>query len=157
MRKAGSTALRDMRSEAGKRVRGRKRIKAGAIAKQIVLRRPKGSKLSRLEFAVDVLGQVTRVSDYPHRQTKRGVSTTINRGKRTLIPHAFIATMASGHKGVFVRQGKARYPIVAPLASRVVDALLHKGEAEGVLERGQRVVSETFARLFPLELGKGAG
>lgn len=155
-RKAGSTALRDMRSEASKRVRGRKRIKAGVVQRSLMLRRPKGTSLARLEWAVDVLGKTQRVSDYPFRATKRGVSVMINKGKRSLLPGAFVATMASGHRGVFVREGKKRLPIDEPLASRVVDALLHKGEAPGVLERGKRVMMEGFERLLPLELNKGA-
>lgn len=155
MRKAGSTALRDMRSEASKRVRARKAIKAGAVGASFILRRPKGSKLTRMVWAVDVMHKVQRVSDYRYRQTKKGVSVAINKGKRSFIESAFVATMKSGHRGVFVRKGKGRLPIVEPLASRVVDALLHKGEAEAVLERGQRVLNDGFARLFPLELDKG--
>ena len=62
--------------------------------------------------------------------------------------------MASGHVGVFRRRGKARLPIEELRGSRPVDALLHKGEAEGVAARGGASFAATFARVLPLEIGK---
>lgn len=157
LRKAGSNALRDMRAEASKRVRTRKRIKAGIVRKALHLRRPRNVDLDGGEWTIDVSGAPVPLSAYPHRQTKRGVSVEVNRGKRTLIPRAFIATMASGHRGVFIRRGAARLPIEERLGSRPVDALLHKGEAEAVATRGARALLATFTRLLPLELGKEQG
>src|SRR5512139_1372286 len=111
LRKAGATALRDMRAEASKRVRARKRIKASYVRKALTMRRARGSDLARLEWAVDVSGDAVPLVAYPARQTKKGVSVEVNRGKRTLLKGAFVATMRSGHKGVFRREGMARLPI----------------------------------------------
>jgi hypothetical protein len=47
----------------------------------------------------------------PSRGKGRGVSYRLP-GGRTRIPNAFIATMRSGHRGVFIRTGKARTPIL---------------------------------------------
>lgn len=159
LRKAGSTALRDMRSEASKRVRTRKRIRAAAVRNALVMRRPRVSarSIDGREWALDVRGKAISLAAYPHRQTKRGVSVEVNRGKRTLIKSAFLATMKSGHRGVFVRTGKERLPIRELLGSRPVDALLHEGEAEAVSSRGQRSFESTFSRLFPIEIAKGTG
>lgn len=154
LKKAGSTALRDMRSEASKRVRTRKRIKPRYITRALTIRRPKGSAIERMKWSVDVSGEPVPLTAYPHRQTKKGVSVEVNRGKRTLIKGAFVATMKSGHKGVFRRRGKARLPIDELRGSRPVDALLHKGEAEAVAARGGRSFSETFQRVLPMEIGK---
>jgi hypothetical protein len=38
---------------------------------------------------------------YPHRQTRKGVSVEVNRGKRTLIKGAFVATMRTGTRASF--------------------------------------------------------
>jgi hypothetical protein len=38
--------------------------------------------------------------------------------------------------------------------ARPLDALLHKGEAQGVAERGGLSFAATFARVLPLEVGK---
>jgi hypothetical protein len=155
LRKAGSTALRDMRSEASKRVRARKRLKAAAVRKALHLRRPRRTTVDGMTFALDVEGKPVPLSAYPHRQTKRGVSVSVNRDKRTLVRSAFIATMSSGHTGVFMRRGPERLPIRELLGSRPVDALLHEGEAEAVAERGARSLRDTFTRLLPVELEKG--
>jgi hypothetical protein len=153
-RKAGSTGLREMRSEASKRVRQRKRIKAGMVGRALHARRPKGGKLNAMVWAVDVRGDKVPLSAYPHRQVKRGVSVEVNRGKRTILKSAFVASAGSGHKGVWLRRGKERLPIRELLGSRPVDALLHKGEADAVQQRGARAFRATFLRVLPLELGK---
>lgn len=157
MRKARSTSLRDMRSEASKRVRSRKRIKAKAVRQALVKRKPKGRDIGDMVWGVDVRGDTVPLAVYPHRQTKKGVSVTVNRGKRTLLKGAFVATMRSGHKGVFMRDSKARLPIRELLGSRPVDALLHQGEASAVTKRGRESFQKTFDRVLPLELEKGDG
>lgn len=154
LRKAGATALRDMRSEGSKRVRARKRISPRYITRAFTLRRAKGSDIGGLEWALDVGGAPVPLVAYPARQTRKGVSVEVNRGKRTLLKGSFIATMASGHKGVFRRTGKARLPIHELLGSRPVDALLHEGEAQAVADRGGRSFGETFLRVLPLEIDK---
>ena len=154
LRKAGSTALRDMRSEASKRIRARKRIKSRYITRAITLRRARGADIAGMEWALDVSGTPVPLVAYPARQTRKGVSVEVNRGKRTLVKHSFIATMKSGHKGVFRRRGTARLPIEELRGSRPVDALLHKGEADAVAERGGRSFGATFVRVLPLEIGK---
>lgn len=154
LRKAGSTALRDMRGEASKRIRARKRIKPSFIRQALTLRRAKGSDITRFEWALEVSGDPVPLVAYPHRQTKKGVVVEVNRGKRTLIAGSFLATMKSGHKGVFKRRGSARLPIDELLGSRPVDALLHEGEADAVAARGGKSFNETFARVLPLEIGK---
>lgn len=157
-RAAASRGLRDMRAEASKRVRNRKRIKARRVREALVLSRPRGSKLDDLEFGVRVRGDPMYVSDYSYRATKRrGVSVQINKGKRSVIPDAFEATMASGHKGVFVRRGVDRLPIDELLASRPVDALLHEGEAQGVQRRGVESWESTFAHRMKVEMDKMSG
>lgn len=154
LRKAGVTALRDMRSEATKRIRQRKRIASKYISRAISMQRAKGSDIQGMLWAVNVSGEPVPLIAYPHRQTKQGVSVEVNRGKRTIVKGSFIATMRSGHEGVFRRRGEARLPIEELRGSRPVDALLHKGEAEGVAERGHRSFASTFTRLLPMEIGK---
>lgn len=155
LKKAGATALRDMRSEASKRIRARKRIRGKYITRAITLSRPKGSDISQLEWAVRLSGEPVPLVAYPHRQTRKGVSVEVNRGKRTLVKGSFVATMKSGHLGVFRRRGTARLPIEELRGSRPVDALLHEGEAQAVADRGGKSFGETFVRVLPLEVGKG--
>lgn len=154
LRKAGSTALRDMRGEASKRIRARKRIKSKYITRALSLKTT-GGDIAGMSWSLNVNGEQVPLIAYPHRQTKRGVSVEVNAGKRTLVQGAFIATMASGHEGVFKRRGKARLPIHELLGSRPVDALLHEGEADAVAARGGQSFAATFTRLLPIEIAKG--
>lgn len=52
--------------------------------------------------AIIVKGKGFPLSAFRPRQTSQGVSVSI-KGRRALIRHAFIATMPSGHTGVFAR------------------------------------------------------
>lgn len=146
--KAGSTARRDMRSEANKVVRALKAIKLSFIKRAITPSKDDGKG----EWGVDVSGEPVPLVAYPHRQTKRGVSVEVNQGKRTVVAGSFVATMKSGHKGVFKRVGAARLPIRELLGSRPLDALMKEGEAQKVAARGGTSFLETFARLLLLEI-----
>ncbi len=155
-RKAVGTSARDMRSTAGKRVRARKRLKVKTVKKALVTRRAKVSTQGISgEWGVDVRSDKVFLADYPHRRLiKGGVSYSVNKGQRSRIKGAFVATMKSGHKGVFVREGKKRLGIREFLASRPADALLHRGEAEAVQERGRESFERTFTRVLPMEIAK---
>jgi len=154
LRKAGATAQRDMKSDASRRIRARKALKVRYISRALSLGRPSGGDVSNFSWALNVSGERVPLIAYPLRQTKKGVSVQINKGKRTLIKRSFVATMKSGHKGVFQRKGKERLPIKELHGSRPVDALLHKGEADGVAQRGSSSFGATFTRVLPLEIGK---
>lgn len=168
LRKAGITALRDMRSEAVKRIRERKAIKPKYISRAITTKRAGGSDIDHMEWSVRLSGEPVPLVAYPLRKVKGktgrrgmgprspgGVSVEVNRGKRTIVRGAFVATMRSGHVGVFRRQSLSRLPIRELLGSRPVDALLHRGESEAVAARGGESLASTFARLLPLEIEAG--
>jgi len=154
LRKAGRTATRDMRAEATKIVRDEKQIKAGRVSRAITTRNPKVSDFP-LAWAIAIDGKPVSLMGYPSRQTRRGVTTSVNRGGgRTLIEHAFIARMKSGHQGVFLRQGKARLPIKERFGSKPQHVLRKPGRAEQVQARGARVLGERFPPLFRVEMAK---
>jgi len=59
-----------------------------------------------------VEGHPVGLINFSARQTKRGVSVLIKKGTgRKVLRTAFIATTKTGYRGVFVREGKERYPI----------------------------------------------
>lgn len=153
-KRAMSTSVRDMRSEANKRVRARKRLKVKLVKKALVVRRPKVTTTGIAgRWGIDVRSDTVRLSDYPHRQLKMGVSASVNKGKRTRLKGAFIANVGT-HSGVFKRKGRARFPIVERLASRPADALLHDGESEAVQLRGRASFFKTYLRVLPLAIAK---
>lgn len=167
LRKAGATVLRDMRSEASKRIKARKRIASKYISRALSLRAETGGDLADLSWALNVSGEPVPLFAYPHRviagktgkrgmgpRSQGGLAVEVNVGKTTILRGAFVATMKSGHVGIFRRRGLARLPIDELLGSRPVDALLHQGESEAIAARGGESFSATFARLLPMEIGK---
>lgn len=83
----------------------------------------------------------------PSRGRGRGVRTK----KGTPLPHAFIATMPSGHRGVFSRAGKSRLPIrqhFGPSVGRVFD-----NHREEIMARGEEVVIAELDRQLDRMLG----
>lgn len=154
LKKAGGDAIRAVRAQATRDVRARKKIKGRRIREAFSLRFPRGSRVEALEWALDVRRVPIPMADYPARQTRKGVSVAINTGKRSLVRSAFLATMKSGHRGVYVREGKKRLPIRELFSSTVFDVLQDSGRAPAVLERGSEVFSSAFARLLPLEIAR---
>lgn len=94
---------------------------------------------------------------YSARQTNKGVTVNVLNGRK-LIAHAFIATMPSGHTGVFIRQGTGRHKRVTKGSKTSWHALPIKelfgpGVPDGLANRSvqealQRVVETSFADVF---------
>lgn len=147
---AGSSAIRAMRAEGSRRIRERKAMKVGHIGKALTIVYPTSKE--QLIWKVRASGNIVPVAAFPHRQTKRGVSVEINKGSRSFIRSAFVATLKSGHEGVFRRTGKARLPIKEAFTTRVADAF--RDALPAVTERGRAVFTSTFTRVLPLETAK---
>lgn len=81
------------------------KIKKAEIKKNIVIGR---AHRSRQSAAIIARGQPLPIMAFGARQVKSGVSANIM-GTRKVIRGAFIATMKSGHKGVFARGQYAGY------------------------------------------------
>ena len=143
-----------MRVESSRGVRAKKRMKVAAVNKALPLTFPGSKDISRLAWRMDVSGALVPVSAFPHRQTRKGVSVAINVGKRVLIRSAFVATLRSGHEGVFLRKGKARLPIKEAFTTRVSDVFNDGGFIMLVQSRTRTTFRTAFERLLPLELGK---
>lgn len=150
-KRAARKSLAVMKSDASKRVREIKRIKAKAVKKAIVPVPNTGRSLEDMNWGIRLKGDTFRVSDYPYRATKKGISVRINKGQLSKIPGAFVATMRNGHRGVFVRSTVKSLPISEPIASRPVDALLKDGEADGVAEAGRVAYFRELDRLLDVD------
>jgi hypothetical protein len=152
--KAGRDALRKMRTTSTQTIRFRKRIKLKAINDQLVLTYPKTKELEAMLWRMDVKGTRIPVSAFNPRQVQAGVSVGINAGKRKTIKHAFIATMKSGHTGVWVREGNSRLPIRELYTTRVADLFGDAGMVPAVIAQTLRAFNATFDRVLPLELAR---
>jgi len=125
-RLAMSTAIVEDTGLPAKRVKDEIKIaqSAGAVQLQIA-----GRRLPLVDFKAK--------GPEPSRGRGRGVSWKL-RGGRGRDPHAFIATMPSGHRGVFRRRGTSRLTIselFGPSLVRVFEKYLPIGA-----ERGQEAL-----------------
>ncbi len=152
--KAGGDAARAMKAASSRCVRQRKKLKVAKVNKALPLSFPHGSGIRDLVWRMDVSGAPVRLAEYPHRQTRKGVMVQVNAGARKLVKSAFVATMRSGHEGVFQRVGRGRLPIRELFSSRVSDVFNDGPMIPGVLAQAQARFSSGFDRLLPLELAK---
>lgn len=70
------------------------------------------ARFESLVGSVEVTGRRIPIIAFAARQTRRGVTYRGRGGGRKVIPGSFIATMRSGHEGVFRRRSKRRLPII---------------------------------------------
>lgn len=89
-----------VRTAASKEIRARYNIRAKDIKPTMSKRT--ASALS-LEASLRSKGKGMPLIKFKAAQTRKGVRATIKRGSRQSLPGAFIATMKSGHRGVFAR------------------------------------------------------
>lgn len=88
----------------------------------------------------------------PSRGRGQGVSYVMQ-GQRKRVQSAFIATVGNGHRGVFVRRGRARLPIkqlYGPSVARVFGNLIPAGETrrnEVLLKHVQHEIEFELSRL----------
>lgn len=89
----------------------------------------------------------------PSRGKGRGVTARLPGGKGRY-PNAFLATMASGHRGVFQRTKRARLPIYelyGPSIARVFERMIPIGEA-----RRLEVLTKNVSHEIQFALSSGA-
>jgi len=81
------------------------------------------------------------------RQTKKGVTVRMTKNKpRLLFKSAFIRTLSSGHKGVFIRKGKKSLPIKELHGPSPYSVFVEK------LDEVERASGDLLERLYQHEL-----
>jgi hypothetical protein len=97
------------RAEAVRRIREDWNVKAGTVREAFSIRK---ATRDRLVAEVSASAQPIGLIHFGARQTRTGVSYKLKKFGRNTLKHAFIATMGSGHRGVFLRRTKKRLPII---------------------------------------------
>jgi hypothetical protein len=102
VRALNKTAMQ-ARTAAAQEVRGAGyNIKSSAIKNSFSITK---AAQGRLVVVLKSTGRPVALINYGARQGKNGVSVQVKAG-RSVLRHAFIATMPNGHRGVFERTGK---------------------------------------------------
>lgn len=148
--RALNKVIDQVRTTAAREMRGAGyNLKVGDIKKAMTVSR---ATPARLTANVLSSGRPIALIKYGARQTAKGVSVDVLRGRK-VITGAFIATMPSGHKGVYVRVGKnhkkvmkngrvmwSGLPIKELFGPSVPDGLANKAVQEAL----QRLIEEKF-------------
>lgn len=149
-RKAAISALnrtgQQVRTAANREIRKTYSFKARVVSQSMKLQR---SQFARLEVSVISEGRRTQVIDADARQTAKGVTVRIGK-QRKLIRGAFIATMKSGHVGVFNRRTGKRLPIDEIYTIAIAEAF----GSRPVVDAMRAKATEVFGPRFEHELGR---
>lgn len=99
--RALNKAAKQAKTAAGREIKQRYSLSTRVFNKTVTMK--KANKNS-VEVIMRVEGKPFPIMGFRARQNKTGVSFVLG-GRRVMVRHAFMATMASGHKGVFARGG----------------------------------------------------
>lgn len=100
----------NVRAAAVRKIRETYTLKAGTVRQQMSVEKAWGGRLSA---SVVANGRPIPLYEFAARWSPRmpGASFAVKRGQRKTLKNTFVATMQSGHTGVYERQGKQRLPI----------------------------------------------
>lgn len=119
-----------------------------------------GARPDRLEAVLRVTGKRVPIVAFGARQTRQGVTYRLT-GGRGLIPGAFLATMSSGHAGVFARRPISRSRAGNPRSSPGLPIVEQYGPSlplvvtkQHILEAGQAIGEAAFTKNLTHELGR---
>jgi len=91
----------------------------------------------KLESTIRTTNRRIPLSRFKARQTKKGVSYDLGRG-RTIIPGAFMTALKTGHVGVFARAGTGRLPITEKFGPSIGHVFVG---AAGIIDRAVRLAN----------------
>ena len=133
-------------------------LRVGDVRKELVLTR---ATAQTQEARISVRGRrlplilFGATGPQPSRGRGRGVSYRFGRGRKR-IASAFIATMRSGHKGVFRRILKASLPIVELFGPSLAVAFTRRGVKKAMTDRYAEVMPKNLQHEILFELQRVA-
>lgn len=153
--RALNRVARQAHTQMAREVAGSYAIKVGDAKKAIRVTRTAGRH--SLTAVLTAAGSRLPLMQFRARQTRRGVTVMVRRGERKLVRGAFVATMKSGHTGVFARgrygpggfqPAKPRLPITELTTLSVPGAL---GQRE-IQQRIRQFIAKKFEERFAHEI-----
>lgn len=169
-RRAGASALNKVaitaRANAVRAIMEKYNVKASDVRDMVEIHKARADKLEAL--IVVRHGKRMPFIKFPARQLESGTIVRVRTDQSTIIRHAFVQTMQSGHKGVFIRKGdkrrmkkgsavgKMRQPIIEMAGPRITTMYKLSGAIERVKEAGQKLYQVLQHELkFKLNSTKG--
>lgn len=150
------------KTQAAREIKDKYQISTRVISRSLLIRR---ASRNMMQAVIQAEGKPLPLIAFNVRKDARGVSVQI-KGRRVTVPHAFIATMKSGHKGVFARGGykgsfdrngqqfgrfqfgRKRFPIGELFTFSVPQGFSNKAVRDAVVRR----VNEQFPKVLAQEI-----
>lgn len=153
--RALNRAIMSVRTQVTRAVASNVGIKQALVRDRI---RIQEARPERLEARLELRGRRLPLTAFGARQTRRGVTYRLKGGKG-LVPGGFLATMASGHRGVFVRKaptrsraGLRRGAPALPIREAFGPSLPFVAIQGGILETGRAHGSAAFLKAYAHEV-----
>lgn len=147
--RALNRGIQSAQTNAQREIRKVYNIKRQAVVRVMRIMRANKARLTA-RLIVGGRGRARRIGliEFDARQTPRMPGTTVKvkvAGGRKLVRHAFIATNRStGYRGVFVRTGSKRYPIVNLRSLSIPQAFANQVVFDAVRKAAVDVFEKTF-------------
>lgn len=157
IRLAGNQAARGMKKDSIQRIQAKKIIRSDDVANGLPLIFPgTRTEIKEMYWRMNVSGKPVPLGRFPVIDTrKKGVLVRVNvSGGTKRLRQAFVATLRSGHRGVFMRKGKARLPIRELFTSRLSDTMKDDGVIPAVQAAAYDRMQTAFERGLKRELRK---
>ncbi len=150
VRNSVNRAVAQTRTQARRQVQEEVALKARDVNAAIVGRR---AVRGQLAGAVEILNKPIPLHRYGAKQTRKGVTVRVKKsGGRKLVGGHFVATMRSGHVGVFRRKGDNRLPIRERFGPSVLQVLNDQGQTQRILKFASRSLQKELVRRLGAEL-----
>jgi len=148
-------ALDQSATEASRQIRARYNLKASAVSAAMKKKRA-SLRGNQLYAVLSINGARIPLVEFEARWARNQPGATVQvlkGGARKTVLHAFIATMKSGHQGVFTRQTKAgtwskRLPIRELYSISIPQAFLNKTVQDAV----KKMANDSFVKNFQQQL-----
>lgn len=127
------------RTQVGRSLSKRVGLRVKDVRQRVILKK---ASYNKWRSAISISDKKIPLMSLKARQTRRGVTyRDIATRKRVLVRHAFIATMPSGHTGVFRRETSQRLPIKELMGPSLFNVFVN------AQEEAQRIYNESMQRL----------
>lgn len=139
-----------VRAEAARRIGREYNIRIGAAKDEMKIRR---ATAADLKAAVVVSGRPIPLVEFDARQTAAGVSVKV-KGTRKVVGHAFLATMKTGHQGVYIREikGSAKRPGRLPIRQLYSLSLPAAFTQEQIMDALTAIATGRFGEVLQQEM-----
>lgn len=165
--KSVNRALTTGRKEASQQFTAVYKLKSSEVKDRMIeLKASRSRNINDMSAALVISNRPVPLILYKARQTKAGVKVNI-RGNGQLVKGAFVATMKSGHTGVYTRdesrpsrhkwvrdtsKPKGGYSKTLPIKERFGISPFQFFKVEGNVPRVERLISESFDTNFANDL-----